>query len=72
MITVPSQHTEPHVSASTARPSITVAQMIRWSRLVNILAGILYALETLLHPARDIANLAVITQQSVLGVWPAY
>jgi hypothetical protein len=68
MITVPSQHTESHVRASTARPSITVAQLIRWSGLATILAGILYALETLLHPARDITNLAAITQQSVLGV----
>jgi hypothetical protein len=50
-----------------ARPSITVAQLIRWSGLINILAGILYALETLLHPARDITKLAAITQQSVLG-----
>ncbi len=68
MITVPSQHTESHVSAAMTRPSITIAQLIRWSGLVNILAGILYALETLLHPARDITKLAAITQQSVLGV----
>jgi hypothetical protein len=68
MITVPLQHTESQVTASMARPSITVAQLIRWSGLVNILAGILYALETLLHPARDITKLAAITQQSVLGV----
>ncbi len=68
MITVPSQHTESHVSTSMAPPSITVAQLIRWSGLVNILAGLLYALETLLHPARDISRLALITQQSVLGV----
>jgi hypothetical protein len=68
MITVPSQHTESQVTASMARPSITVARLIRWSGLVNILAGILYALETLLHPARDITKLAAITQQSVLGV----
>jgi hypothetical protein len=68
MITVPSQHTESHITRSAARSSITVAQLIRWSGLVNILAGILYALETLLHPARDITKLAAITQQSVLGV----
>ena len=68
MITVPSQHTKSHVTTATARPSITVAQLIRWSGLVNILTGILYALETLLHPSRDITNLAAITQQSVLGV----
>ena len=68
MISVPSQHTESQVAVSTTRPSITVAQLIHWSGLVNILAGILYALETLLHPARDITKLAAITQQSVLGV----
>jgi hypothetical protein len=68
MITVPSQHAESQVTRSMARPSITIAQLIRWSGLANILAGILYALETLLHPARDITNLAAITQQSVLGV----
>jgi hypothetical protein len=68
MITIPSQHTESHITTAMARPSITVAQLLRWSGLVNILAGILYALETLLHPARDITKLAAITQQSVLGV----
>src|SRR5215207_1724348 len=68
MITVPSQHTEAHITRSMARSSITAAQLIRWSGLANILAGILYALETLLHPARDITKLAAITQQSVLGV----
>jgi hypothetical protein len=68
MITVPSQHTESHVTQPMVRPLITIAQLIRWSGLVNILAGILYALETLLHPARDITNLAAITQQSVLWV----
>ena len=67
MISVPSQHTEAHITHSLARPALTAKQLIRWSGLVNILAGILYALETLLHPARDIAKLAAITQQSVLG-----
>jgi hypothetical protein len=43
MITGSSQHIESHVSVSMAQPSITVAQLIRWSGLANILAGILYA-----------------------------
>ena len=68
MMTLPAQHTDVRTRASAKRPFLSSSQLIRWSGLMNIFAGLLYALETLLHPARDIHQLAVITQQSVLGV----
>jgi hypothetical protein len=68
MITVPSQHTESHVSTSMSRPAITATQLIGWSGVVNIVAGIFYALETFLHPPRSFANLPVMMQSTVLNV----
>jgi hypothetical protein len=52
----------------TAQRPLTAAQLIRWSGLVNIAAGIFFALETLLHPVRDIFNARTMIQQTVLGV----
>lgn len=51
-----------------AQRPITAARLIRWSGLVNIATGIFFALETLLHPVRDIFNARAMIQQTVLGV----
>jgi len=56
------------VAASPARPRLTGARLLRSAGTVTIIAGELYALETLLHLPRDIDKLAEIIQQSVLGV----
>lgn len=48
--------------------SFSMSSLIRWCGLAGIVAGALFALETLLHPARDINTLADSMQQSVLGV----
>jgi hypothetical protein len=68
MITAPSQHTESQVTALMAQPAITAKRLIGWSGLVNIVAGVFYALETFLHPPRSFANLPVMIQSTVLNI----
>src|SRR3954465_7604408 len=68
MVTVPSQQAESQTRTAFARSAITAAHLIAWSGLVNIIAGIFYALETFLHPPRSFANLPVIMQSTVLSV----
>src|SRR4051794_38460428 len=68
MTTRPAQQAPSYGLAPSIMSTITRTRLIGWSGLVNIVVGLLYALETLLHSARDIHALAVITQQSDLGV----
>lgn len=68
MINTRSRSTASQTTVPTRRSSITATQLIGWSGLVNIVAGIFYALETFLHPPRSFANLPVMMQSTVLNV----
>lgn len=68
MINTRSRSTASQTTVPTRRSSITATQLIGCSGLVNIVAGIFYALETFLHPPRSFANLPVMMQSTVLSV----
>jgi hypothetical protein len=68
MINTRSRSTASQAAAPIRRSSITASQLIGWSGLINIVAGIFYALETFLHPPRSFANLPVMMQSMVLSV----